>query len=59
MLQGPKWLPHVPVALCRVWDWKAGRLISLLRGHEADVYSGAWHPYGKIFVTCSTDDTAR
>ncbi len=43
----------------RVWDAATGRDITVLTGHQDEVYSAAFSPDGSRIVTASADGTAR
>merc|ERR1712039_147076 len=36
----------------RLWDLRAGRLRSTIRGHEEPVYGCCWDPDGNGFLSC-------
>jgi WD40 repeat protein len=43
----------------RVWDWEKGKLISELKGHEAQIRSLAFDASGRFLVSGSGDQTVR
>jgi len=43
----------------RLWDANSGKIISVLKGHQSDVFHGAFSPDSKLLVTASFDRTAR
>jgi WD40 repeat protein len=42
-----------------IWDAASAKVIAVLRGHEANVFSAAFSPDGSRIVTASGDKTAR
>ncbi len=42
-----------------LWDVETGKLLTVLRGHEDEVWSAAFSPDGRHMVTASHDKTAR
>ncbi len=43
----------------RLWDVTEGKVKTLLRGHDAEVFSIAWSPDGRVLASGSTDGTVR
>jgi WD40 repeat protein len=43
----------------RVWDWERGKLISELRGHEAQIRSLAFDVSGRFLISGSGDQSVR
>lgn len=45
--------------IVRIWELATGKLLRVLRGHEAEVTSLAWHPKGGFIASAGSDQIAR